>query len=351
VCALDTSCVVRSMGATCSCGAAAVQGATGNGRQGGASRTVHPVTRASPHVDTETVHILETPRRGSSDEKATPAPPEVAAIEYTPACTVEKSKFPYGCPLCFRHLESVLVTSCCKQYVCHECALAWWRTKPEGREATKVPTQLIRCSCPNCGGERGFVFAAVDPRARIRSFLDSPATLQALASNGGGAAASGGRDLLPEEDDAPTGVVEEDAFPPSERGLTPVGTTAHPITQLGDEASAADEQSSFRERMGSLSSREMPLSSRASNHPISLLGSESSGNASASTPASPGRTLRPTGNRPVSAHGGVSNAHRRRHSARVAPKQFPAAAVAPKHGGLSASLPRPRPLDEGVMGI
>jgi hypothetical protein len=112
---------------------------------------------------------------------------QYARVEDTPQGQ-DAQRFAFECPLCFFYCERTLVTSCCKNYICHQCAKEWWAGKaPTALASRCLPRGRIEApiACPNCNSDDGFVLADVDPKARIRRYVDSPATKAALARAAG----------------------------------------------------------------------------------------------------------------------------------------------------------------------
>lgn len=119
------------------------------------------------------VHPVSTP--------SLPSLPVAAMIEHTPM-GAEAERFRYSCPLCFRHFDRILATSCCRNYICGECADLWWHSRHPGQAPEPAPRSAISLACPNCAFEGGFVLASVDPGATVRRYIDSPATKEALSA-------------------------------------------------------------------------------------------------------------------------------------------------------------------------
>ena len=108
----------------------------------------------------------------------------VSSIDYTPVGE-EKTKFPFYCPLCLYYFsDTIMETSCCKNYVCHDCAVHFLKGK-EGlpKTLTVVPKKLpCGLRCPHCNTEN-VNLSYVQKGTKIRSYTTSPSTqarMQAL---------------------------------------------------------------------------------------------------------------------------------------------------------------------------
>jgi hypothetical protein len=101
----------------------------------------------------------------------------VASIDYTPVGP-EKDKFPFYCPLCLYYFsETIMETSCCKNYVCHDCAVHFLKGK-EGlpKNITVVPKKLpAALRCPHCNTEN-LNLTYVQKGTTVRSYTTSPST-------------------------------------------------------------------------------------------------------------------------------------------------------------------------------
>lgn len=86
---------------------------------------------------------------------------EIKVSDFTPMGT-EKNFMRYNCPICLRYFERILVTKCCKQYICHSCAL-----ELKDKDVNFIVT------CPHCKSEE-LHLADVDPKETVRKYSDSP---------------------------------------------------------------------------------------------------------------------------------------------------------------------------------
>ncbi|CAG9331670.1 unnamed protein product [Blepharisma stoltei] len=88
-------------------------------------------------------------------------PDQVKASDFTPVST-QKGLFPYNCPICFKYLSNILVTQCCKNYICHLC-ISELQTKHVNFEI----------ACPHCKAQP-LVVTDVDPNVTVKRYSDSP---------------------------------------------------------------------------------------------------------------------------------------------------------------------------------
>ena len=84
---------------------------------------------------------------------------DVQSADFTPHST-SRQVYKYNCPICLKYLTTVLVSSCCRNYICHFCV-----------EDLKAREGDIRC--PMCNLEN-VTLEDVDPTAAIKRYSDSP---------------------------------------------------------------------------------------------------------------------------------------------------------------------------------
>lgn len=85
---------------------------------------------------------------------------QVEFLNFTPE-KVNRTKFPYNCPICMRFLSHILASECCDNYICHDCA----------DDIESNPKTTSRC--PLCNAEP-LILRDVEPTARIKTYFDSP---------------------------------------------------------------------------------------------------------------------------------------------------------------------------------
>ena len=86
---------------------------------------------------------------------------EVNKIEYTPSSTM-KNTYPYCCPICLSYFSTILITQCCKNYICHHCI-----------DNMKKNIGKFEVACPTCRHTQ-IIVDDVDLGSSIRKYLDSP---------------------------------------------------------------------------------------------------------------------------------------------------------------------------------
>jgi hypothetical protein len=122
----------------------------------------------------------------------------IDSVEFTP---MANSEYKYYCPLCMLYFKgSILVTSCCKNYICYGCALGFVAGKAGiAGDAKAVPCVLPDLPCPHCAGD-GVQLAYVAANATPRNYSDSPSVTRLLSQVGEDTATPGGvkrLDFLP----------------------------------------------------------------------------------------------------------------------------------------------------------
>ena len=78
-------------------------------------------------------------------------------------------EFKYCCPVCLRYFNTILVSSCCKNYICRLCI------GEMAKKAKKEPKFVIRCT--HCMTEDYRLFDSV-PSETVRVYTDTPAKWQ-----------------------------------------------------------------------------------------------------------------------------------------------------------------------------
>ncbi|CAG9315674.1 unnamed protein product [Blepharisma stoltei] len=86
---------------------------------------------------------------------------DIKTLDNTPAST-QKQSFPYNCPICFKFLSVILVTKCCKNYICHYCI-----NELQNKHVN------FEIACPHCKAQPLCV-TDVDPGSAIKKYSDSP---------------------------------------------------------------------------------------------------------------------------------------------------------------------------------
>ncbi|CAG9312271.1 unnamed protein product [Blepharisma stoltei] len=88
-------------------------------------------------------------------------PDQVKASDFTPAST-QKGIFPYNCPICFKYLSNILVTQCCKNYICHLCI-----SELQNKHVN------FEIACPHCKAQP-LIVEDVDLSVSVKRYFDSP---------------------------------------------------------------------------------------------------------------------------------------------------------------------------------
>lgn len=74
--------------------------------------------------------------------------------------------YKYCCPVCLMYFNTVLVSSCCKNYICRICI------GEMAKKAKKDHKYTIRCT--HCMKDE-YKLLDVDPRDKIKVYTDTPA--------------------------------------------------------------------------------------------------------------------------------------------------------------------------------
>jgi len=85
---------------------------------------------------------------------------DVEYMDHTPENDAALAGHPFECPICYRFGDHILKTRCCRQYICHSCAL-------------KLRLGFARSSCPHC---RQQPLILIDPQhdSPVKCYRDSP---------------------------------------------------------------------------------------------------------------------------------------------------------------------------------
>jgi len=95
----------------------------------------------------------------------------------------DKDVFKYYCPICFIYFKDIYRSTCCRNYVCENCALEHISTKSKNdEEYYTVPLKrLDNIPCPSCGSDH-VLFEKVTEQEIPRSYQESPHTKSLLMS-------------------------------------------------------------------------------------------------------------------------------------------------------------------------
>lgn len=74
--------------------------------------------------------------------------------------------YKYCCPVCLMYFNTVLVSSCCKNYICRICI------GEMAKKAKKDYKFIIRCT--HCMTDE-YKLQDVDPSDRVKTYTDTPA--------------------------------------------------------------------------------------------------------------------------------------------------------------------------------
>eukprot|EP00944_MAST-04C_sp_MAST-4C-sp1_P005778 g5778.t1 len=138
----------------------------------------------------------------------------VSSIDYTPMGE-EKTKFPFYCPLCLYYFsDTIMETSCCKNYICHDCAVHFLKGK-EGlpKNLSVVPKKLPPAlRCPHCNTEK-VSLSYVQKGMKIRSYTTSPSTQARIEALENGFPAKEPETVSPESNKVEKGLDGSDKMP------------------------------------------------------------------------------------------------------------------------------------------
>lgn len=85
---------------------------------------------------------------------------DVEYMDHTPEDERDFERHPFECPICFRFGDHILKTRCCRQYICHSCAL-------------RLRLGFARSSCPHCR-QQPLILIDPHPESPVRCYRDSP---------------------------------------------------------------------------------------------------------------------------------------------------------------------------------
>ena len=105
-----------------------------------------PKTYKSPHVTITTVY----------EER------DLIKLEMTPRGTIKKTVH-FCCPVCLNYYNAILASTCCKNYLCHQCAKDLLDRDLQGAKGV---------ACPSCQQEP-LVLNDVDPGASVKLYTDT----------------------------------------------------------------------------------------------------------------------------------------------------------------------------------
>lgn len=87
--------------------------------------------------------------------------------EFDPA---QSDVYKYYCPVCLRYFNHILVSNCCRTYICRVCIGAM------ARKAKTTSDYVIRCT--HCCTDE-FKLTDVDPSLPPKEYTDTPAKFRA----------------------------------------------------------------------------------------------------------------------------------------------------------------------------
>lgn len=85
---------------------------------------------------------------------------DVQYLDKTPSDDEDLITHPFECPICYRFSDHILRTHCCRQYICHTCAV-------------RLKSGFVRSSCPHCRTQP-LVLVDPTPTDPVRCYRDSP---------------------------------------------------------------------------------------------------------------------------------------------------------------------------------
>ena len=109
--------------------------------------------------------ILNVRQRNKVRIKTKFSKKEVLFRENFPTAKAERDIYKYACPVCLLYFNSVLVSSCCGNYICRFCI------GDLARKAKKDVDYVIRCT--HCMTD-DYKLNDVDPQAPIKLYTDTP---------------------------------------------------------------------------------------------------------------------------------------------------------------------------------
>ena len=114
----------------------------------------------------EAVEYAEIRERNKVRIKTKVNKKDVQIRDYYPAHDrAERKIFKYYCPICLRYFNTILVSTCCDNYICRFCI---------GDMAKKAKTDTkFKIVCSHCTAEE-YKLVDVDPDAPLRVYTDTP---------------------------------------------------------------------------------------------------------------------------------------------------------------------------------
>jgi hypothetical protein len=94
---------------------------------------------------------------------STVRPSEIGVYDYTPTSTLEW-KYRYSCPVCLRYFSHMLISNCCRNYLCYFCAID-----------LSANSANFDARCPHCNNAPVLLYD-VEAEAKVKLYSDSPTT-------------------------------------------------------------------------------------------------------------------------------------------------------------------------------
>ena len=114
----------------------------------------------------EAVRYTEIRERNKVRIRTKVSKQSIMTRDYFPANDpVERKIFKYYCPICLRYFNTLLLSSCCDNYICRFCI------GDMAKKAKTNPNFLIMCS--HCT-ETNYRLTDVDPKAPLKIYTDTP---------------------------------------------------------------------------------------------------------------------------------------------------------------------------------
>jgi len=137
-------------------------------------------TSSNAPLPLRTDSVSHLPSQADRSQKQVLPLPVPSGMPSTPMGK-DKEVFKYYCPICFIYFKDIFRSSCCRNYVCENCALDHISTKSKNdEEYYTVPlTRLDGIPCPSCGSDH-VIFEKVTEQEIPRSYQESPHTKNLL---------------------------------------------------------------------------------------------------------------------------------------------------------------------------
>ena len=111
------------------------------------------------------VSLQEVRARNKVRIKTTVSKEDLQYVETFPTTKAEQKIYKYTCPICLRYFNTILVASCCQNYLCRLCI------GDLAKRAKKDPSFVITCC--HCFAD-DYRLTDVDHKNEVKFYTDTP---------------------------------------------------------------------------------------------------------------------------------------------------------------------------------